>query len=264
MNDITQPLVLSVGSHRKGSGRGCAMNVISWENGDSTITDFPSCSDPFLAKMVQRINDNICTHTFPTPVGLTSQGVTLSVRALCSECSVKVLDLAHRTVGTHLHNRPAQETAHITIALERAQALAVPGEDSIVKRARALVQDWLYGRVHDDWTYGSVREQLTAHCGMLQSTFVLTPNITAYPYKLQVAKAEHGPASTEMRKMQYDSASSANYALEAVRQTFQVFGDAFTYAEEAATCGVTSGGELDHAHKVIDRFEELTGVSVIS
>ena len=49
---IDQPLRLATGSHKRGSGKGCAMNVISWENGDTQITDFPSCSDPMLARIV--------------------------------------------------------------------------------------------------------------------------------------------------------------------------------------------------------------------
>ena len=54
--DITRPLRLAVGSHSAGSGKGCAMNLISWENGDKTITDLPDCADPMLAKIVQRVN----------------------------------------------------------------------------------------------------------------------------------------------------------------------------------------------------------------
>lgn len=37
MNDILKPLQLAAGSHEEGSGMGCAMNVISWENGDTKI-----------------------------------------------------------------------------------------------------------------------------------------------------------------------------------------------------------------------------------
>ena len=39
---ITHPLRLAKGSHQPGSGRGCAMNVISYINGDTQITDFPA------------------------------------------------------------------------------------------------------------------------------------------------------------------------------------------------------------------------------
>jgi hypothetical protein len=56
------PLRLAVGSHQAGTGKGCAMNAVSWENGDTTITDLPACADPLLARIVQRVNDKICTH----------------------------------------------------------------------------------------------------------------------------------------------------------------------------------------------------------
>lgn len=60
--NIDHPLRLAVGSHQAGSGKGCAMNLVSWENGDTTITDMPACVDPLLARIVQRVNDTICTH----------------------------------------------------------------------------------------------------------------------------------------------------------------------------------------------------------
>lgn len=87
MNDIFEPLVLSRGSHQAGSGKGCAMNVISWENGDTEITDFPECSDQTLARLVQQVNDTLAdNHT-----GL-----------LSPENSLLVLELGHATVGTAL------------------------------------------------------------------------------------------------------------------------------------------------------------------
>jgi hypothetical protein len=85
-NEIPHPLRLALGSHQRGSGRGCAMNMISYENGDSTISDMPSCTDRVLARIVQRVNDTYCRHTV--------DGM------LCPACSIVVLDLAHRTVGT--------------------------------------------------------------------------------------------------------------------------------------------------------------------
>jgi hypothetical protein len=86
MFEITEPLRLAVGSHRAGSGKGCAMNVVSWESGDTTITDLPACTDPMLARLVQHVNDHYCTHR--------------DGDLLCPPCSVDVLGLAHRTVGT--------------------------------------------------------------------------------------------------------------------------------------------------------------------
>ena len=91
MSTINPPLRLAVGSHQPGSGKGCAMNVISWENGDSEITDAPGCVEPVLAVMIQVVNDWFCIHDGIEDTGL-----------LCPACSVQVLALAHCTVGTKL------------------------------------------------------------------------------------------------------------------------------------------------------------------
>ena len=40
-----------------GSGKACPMNMISWQNGDTEITDMPDCADPFLTRIVHKIND---------------------------------------------------------------------------------------------------------------------------------------------------------------------------------------------------------------
>ena len=57
LDSITHPLRLAKGSHQPGSGKGCAMNVISYTNGDTHITDFPDCSARPLAAFVQVCND---------------------------------------------------------------------------------------------------------------------------------------------------------------------------------------------------------------
>jgi hypothetical protein len=104
-HDFPQPLRLAVGSHRKGSAFACAMNIIAWET-QTTITDFPDCADHAVARMVQHVNDRYCTHTTnveiprkhpscPCP-SCSTQPATL----LCEQCSLPVLDLAHRTVNT--------------------------------------------------------------------------------------------------------------------------------------------------------------------
>jgi predicted GNAT family acetyltransferase len=119
------PLRLSVGSHKAGSGRGCAMNVISWENGDSTITDFPSCSDQFLSRLVQRINDGICTHR--------------DGDFLCPSCSAQVLELGHRTVGTAL-DWPAAKAARLYADIAQwcaADAAYVGGANAAARSARS-------------------------------------------------------------------------------------------------------------------------------
>jgi hypothetical protein len=130
VNIITEPLRVAVGSHKAGSGKGCAMNVVSWENGDTVITDLPDCSDFLLSRIVQRVNDVYCTHG-------KSRRLRLG-ELLCARCSVKVLDLAHRTVGTSAHGlsdldlqrlyvrlacRVAREVVHLARGIEAERAI---------------------------------------------------------------------------------------------------------------------------------------------
>jgi hypothetical protein len=78
------PLRLANGSHQPGSGKGCAMNVISYTNGDPEITDFPTCSARPLAAFVQSCNDLMAG-----PDGY-----------LSPENSLLALELGWETVGT--------------------------------------------------------------------------------------------------------------------------------------------------------------------
>lgn len=97
-NDIFQPLQLSAGTHQPGSGKGCAMNVISWENGDVEITDFPVCSDPYLAVLVQALNDSLAD---------------IETGTLSPEDSMMVLELGHMTVGTSAHGLSDEKMVNI-------------------------------------------------------------------------------------------------------------------------------------------------------
>ena len=81
---ITHPLQLASGSHQPESGKGCAMNVISYINGDAQITDFPATSARPLASFVQ-----VCNDLLAGPDG-----------CLSPEDSLVVLDLGWLTVGT--------------------------------------------------------------------------------------------------------------------------------------------------------------------
>jgi len=84
LDRITNPLRLARGSHQPGSGKGCAMNVISYINGDEQITDFPATSARPLASFIQLCNDLLAG-----PDGY-----------LSPEDSLLVLDLGWLTVGT--------------------------------------------------------------------------------------------------------------------------------------------------------------------
>jgi hypothetical protein len=81
---ITHPLRLAKGSHQPGSGKGCAMNVISYITGDEHVTDFPTCSARPLSLLAQTSNDLLAG-----PDGY-----------LSPEHSAIALDLAWQTVGT--------------------------------------------------------------------------------------------------------------------------------------------------------------------
>jgi hypothetical protein len=84
LSRITHPLRLAKGSHLPGSGKGCAMNVISYINGDAQVTDFPTCSARPLSLLVQSSNDLLAG----------ADGY------LSPDHSVVALDLAWQTVGT--------------------------------------------------------------------------------------------------------------------------------------------------------------------
>lgn len=85
LDRITNPLRLAAGTHQPGSGKGCAMNAISYINGDVQITDYPACSAAPLARLVQTVNDHLAD----------PQTLLLS-----PENAVVALDLGWQTVGT--------------------------------------------------------------------------------------------------------------------------------------------------------------------
>jgi hypothetical protein len=132
---VDHPLRLAVGSHQAGSGRGCAMNVISWESGDTMITDMPACADRVLALIVQRVNDSICTHR--------------DGDLLCPACSVKVLDLAHRIVGTGTHPLTEMERRRVWVRVAADQARQVLHLTSAPEALAAIeaAEGWCDGTV---------------------------------------------------------------------------------------------------------------------
>jgi hypothetical protein len=133
MTETLQPLRLAVGSHKAGTGKGCGMNVISWENGDTTITDYPGCADPFLARVVQIVNDHQCTHR--------------EKDLLCAPCSVEVLDLAHRTVGTGDGDRARMRVwARLAVDLARDRLPKWHRKATLLGyEILPIAQDWLDG-----------------------------------------------------------------------------------------------------------------------
>ena len=84
LDRIAHPLRLAKGSHQPGSGKGCAMNAISYIGGDKQITDFPATSARPLAAFVQLCNDLLAG-----PDGY-----------LSPENSFLAIELGWQTVGT--------------------------------------------------------------------------------------------------------------------------------------------------------------------
>jgi hypothetical protein len=90
MNDVDTVQVprLAKGSHHRGAGKMCAMNLVSWEHGDHLITDYPASVAPALARLAQHLNDRVCVHG------------AVEADLLCPPCSMGVVDVAHAMVGT--------------------------------------------------------------------------------------------------------------------------------------------------------------------
>ncbi|WP_042788969.1 hypothetical protein [Mycobacteroides abscessus] len=135
MTDFPQPLRLAKGSHRPGSGRGCAMNVVSYTNGDTVITDYPKCSARPLASLVQMVNDLLAGDDgFLSP-----------------ENSVIALNLGWRTVGTAntlygLHTEWWKELTGQEIHLVYWKTSHMPEEAE-----KYLTEIFFYGHSYPDW-----------------------------------------------------------------------------------------------------------------
>lgn len=84
--NITEPPRLSRGSWTAGSGRGCAMNIVSWVRGEEVISDMPKNVDPRLATLVQGVNDFL---------GVREEDELIPVKH-----TIPLLNIAFDTMGT--------------------------------------------------------------------------------------------------------------------------------------------------------------------
>jgi hypothetical protein len=209
---IDQPLRLAIGSHQAGSGKGCAMNVVSWENGDTTISDMPACADPFLARVVQRVNDSICDHR--------------DGDLLCPSCSILVLDLAHRTVGTGLVDITDLDRRRVWVRIAATEARSVlhltgkrrPGALKAIRAA----EKWA-----DKPSAAAVNAAVNA----------------AAAYAAADAAAAYAAATAAAA---YAAATAAATALDALDAADDAYATAYA-------------ARLGRAHRIIDQFNELTG-----
>jgi len=227
MNDsntmtITNPLRLAAGSHEAGSGKGCAMNVISWENGDTKITDFPDCSDPMLTRIVQRVNDTICNHR--------------DGDLLCAPCSLIVLKLGHRTVGTGTVDLTDLErrVIWVRIAADQVRQVQHLNADLRVDAAISAAESWA-----DNPTSENAAAAYAAN---------------AADNAANAADAAANAAANAAYAAARAAANAANAAAYAA--------NAYAYAAYAAAAANTAANTPDQrlnlAQRAINMFEQLT------
>lgn len=230
MNDITQPLVLWRGSHKAGSGRGCAMNVISWENGDKTITDYPACSDRMLAQIVQGVNDSMAQ----------ADG------SLTAEDSLKVLDLGHRTVGTAYHHLPDEDlkVVYVRLAVYAARKVAHLNPDPRVEAALVVAEASANGPNGSD------------AAGAAYAAYAAAADAADAARAAGAARAAEA-AAWAARTAAYAAAEAAGAARAAAYAAHAAA------AEAAAWAGVEAAVRYELATEIIDLFIELTNTQPV-
>jgi hypothetical protein len=239
-NTNVGPLRLAVGSHKAGSGRGCAMNVISWENGDSRISDMPDCTHPFLSRVVQRLNDSICEQR---DGGL-----------LCADCSVIVLGLAHRTVGTA--DADPDGRVMVRIAAEEAQRVAHMNSDPRVQAAIDAALAWA-----DTPTNAAAAATYAAAAAAADATYAAAADADAAYAARAAARAAAAATYVGAADATYAAAAAA-YANAAYAAAAAARAAAATYAAAAAdadAAAYAAAGRVEQTERIIDRFRALTG-----
>jgi hypothetical protein len=91
--NVDHPILLGRGGYNAREGRGCIMNVLSWEEGQRPVTDSPASVDPFLRQLGIWANDTCCS---PFHSGRPDS------RAICAKCTARLLEVGHRTVGSRI------------------------------------------------------------------------------------------------------------------------------------------------------------------
>jgi hypothetical protein len=228
---MNHPLRLATGSHRAGSGKGCAMNVVSWENGDTTITDYPACADRMLAAVVQRVND-----------------------LLCAACSIDVLALAHRTAGSAdvPLTDEQRRVVWVKLACLAARDVAHMSTDPRVMRAIEAAETW-------------ANNPTTAHAGAY--TAAHAAHAAAADADAHAAAAAH--AADAAAHAAHAAAADAHAAHVAYACAADAHAAYFAYvayacaakaaAADAAAHVADADARMSLAHRLIDEFNRLTG-----
>jgi hypothetical protein len=203
------------------------MQVVSWQEGALDITDKPDRADPVLTRMVQNVNDKTCARR---------EG-----QLLCPECSIALLTLADRTFGTRMSDWPPREAAmvHAQLAVEQAEQVAHLVDGPRVGWAIRAAWKCLHGSNAMGMrqpALGMAEEAAIAACqaGSIRAANAANAAVLA-------TQAAVGVNAT-------DSKPVVGAACGAVVRAFEADG-------VRLTCG-----RPDEAHRVIDRFQELTGL----
>lgn len=126
--ELQLPPRLAVGSHRRDSGKACLENLMSWINGDETITDLPRCTDRALAILLQWTNDQLCTH--------------LEGDLICVRCTALLLPLGFAASGTAYHDMDPRRV-HVRIAAKFAlPPTGLPENREVYERIRTAALEW--------------------------------------------------------------------------------------------------------------------------
>jgi hypothetical protein len=247
LDRITNPLRLATGSHQPGSGKGCAMNVISYINGDTKITDYPECSARPLARMVQAINDRL-----GGPDGF-----------LSPQDSLIVLDLGWQTVGTAGTPRPVvwrwlsellvdsdhgivkHATPYGAVAIRRVAALCVRESNG----ERVSAAEWKDARAAADaYAYAAAAAYADAAADAAAAAAAAAAADAAAYAAAAAAEAAYAEAAAE-------AAADADAAAEAAADA----DEAAAAAAEAAAYAYAA--RITFTRWAITRWRELAGLT---
>lgn len=210
----------------------CAMQVVSWQNGDTKITDFPACSARPLARLVQQVNDRLAG-----PDGF-----------LSPEDSVLVLDLGWRTVGT------AQHTPRVVVWRWLADLLIDP-EMGVVKYARpdgvAAIQ-----RVAELCIRKSLGEAVSADEWVATRAEARKARAAAYADAAADAAADAYAAADAAAYAAADAAADAAAAAYAAAYAY-----AAADAAAAADADAAAYARIRFTTWAIERWRELAGLN---
>jgi hypothetical protein len=258
VNIITEPLRVAVGSHKAGSGKGCAMNVVSWENGDTVITDLPDCSDFLLSRIVQRVNDVYCTHGTH---GNYSRRLRLG-ELLCARCSVKVLDLAHRTVGTSAHGLSDLDLQRLYVRLACRAAREVVRLARGIEAERAILAAEAWAAKPGCCLPESIRDlgnDALAAAGSAEHAAAYAA-YAAYDAAIYTTHPDPGFYSTNVAALAADAADAAAEAWTAHKTPATWVHAVLAAVAEDRAVGQQRMRRMQLAHLVIDEFYRLTGL----